>query len=196
MLMKIRTCLILLFGALTFPGCGGLDQVWEGPRAERFLPTSLAVLPPIVGDLDGAREPAHQVVITALRKDKVYDQILGAEQVNTILREDQDAVGALVNYYNKLETDGKSDREEAGRLGQILRVDAFLVVKVDDWEYVRAEGDNLAKVTFTFRLVDTASGSTIWRAKHHTVKSYWFFKPKLRDLAEKLAERMVAHLPQ
>ena len=173
-----------------------MDQVWEGPRANTFHPRSLAVLPPIVGDLDGASEPAHEVIITSLRRENLYESIVGAEQVNAILREDKEAISQLISYYNQLETTGRSDHETAKRLGEILQVEALLVVKVTAWEYARTEGDNLAKVVFSYRVVDVSSGATIWRLKHRKVKTYMFFKPPLRELATELAEEIMKYAPR
>ncbi len=170
--------------------------MWEGPRANAFLPNTVAVLPPLVGDLDGAADTAHEAVITSLRRENVYPQIMGAEQVNGNLRNDKEAVGLLITYYNKLETTGDSDREAAKRLGELLQVDAMLVVKVVEWEYIRTEGDNLAKVALALRLIDAQEGSTIWKARHRRTKSYLFFKPALHELAESLLEEMVENIPQ
>lgn len=188
---------LLLLGILwLLGGCGGLDQVWEGPRANTFHPRSLAVLPPIVGDLDGASEPAHDVIITSLRRENLYDAIIGVEQINAILREDKEAISQLISYYNRLETTGRSDPETARRLGEILHVEALLIVKVTAWEYARTEGDNLAKVVFSYRLVDAGSGATVWRLKHRKVKTYMFFKPPLRELATELADEIMESVPR
>lgn len=52
----------------------------------------------------------------------------------------------FVFYFSRLEMTGQSDKDSAVKLGKALNVDAFLVVRVNSWEYVRKEGDNVGRV--------------------------------------------------
>ena len=76
-----------------------------------------------------------------------------------------------------------------------MKVDALLVVRVNSWEYTRSEGDNVAKVAFSLRLIDTEHGAIIWRGRHEKTESYMFFKPNLKDLAADLSEYMIKYIP-
>ena len=169
--------------------------MWEGPGAESFRPKSIAVLPPIIGDYEAAREPAQELMMTSLKKTNRYVRVMSPDEVNTTFQTSKEALSALVAFYSQLETTGQSDKEAAIKLGQLLRADALLVVKVNAWEYTRSEGDNLAKVGFSLRLVEVNHGSIVWKARHQYTKGYIFFKPNLKELAQNLSDYMIKHVP-
>lgn len=185
----------LLFAGLMLSGCGGLLELWEGPGAESFRPKSIAVLPPIIGDYEAAREAAQEVLMTSLKKTNRYARVMSPDEVNTTFQTSKEALSALVAYYSQLETTGQSDKEAAMKLGQLLQAEALLVVKVHGWEYVRAEGDNFAKVGFSLRLVEVNHGLVVWKARHQYIKGYMFFKPSIKVLAQDLSDYMIKHVP-
>jgi hypothetical protein len=176
-------------------GCGGLQETWEGPGAAAFRPSSIAVLPPIIGTLEGSRDLAHEVVTNALKKSKRYTLVVDPEQVNGLLIASSDMREVFAGYLSVLETSGLSDKEAAIRLGRVFKVDALLIVRVNAWEYTRLEGDNVGRVQMSFRLVDPRHGQIIWRGKHEKKESYVFFRPNLKDLAADLAEYMIKYMP-
>jgi hypothetical protein len=61
---------VLGVALLTLTGCGGLQEIWEGPTAGTFKPKTIAVLPSMVGGYEGAREASQQVLASALSKTK------------------------------------------------------------------------------------------------------------------------------
>jgi ABC-type uncharacterized transport system auxiliary subunit len=187
---------VLLFTSLGLVGCGGLQETWEGPQADTFRPKSVAVLPPIVGAFEGARDGAHQAVTTALKESRRYEQVIPAQQVNAAIQGSKDLSDALVAFYSQIETVGSPDKATAVRIGQALKADALVVVKVNSWEYARVEGDNLAKVAMGLRLVDAKTGVIVWKGRHETTKNYMMFKPKLQDLAADLSAYMVKYSPK
>ena len=189
------TVIALLLMIQSLAGCGGLQEMWAGPGADSFHPKSIAVLPPLVGQYEGARDLAGDVLVTALAEKKSFQKIVPMEQVRTVFQE-KEAGEILTSYYAKFEATGQSDREMAVKLGKLLEADALLLAKVNVWEYTRSEGDNLAKVSLGLRLVDGAQGGLVWKARQERTKSYMFLKPDLRDLAEDVAEDMVKYLPR
>ena len=56
--ISVVFCLVMT-GLLT--GCGGLQEMWEGPAARGFYPKTMAILP-ISGTYDSAREDVEEVV--------------------------------------------------------------------------------------------------------------------------------------
>ena len=58
----------VLTTALLLAGCGGLQEVWEGPGAKIFHPQAIAVLPPMASQYDSAREDIQEVLAIALRR--------------------------------------------------------------------------------------------------------------------------------
>ncbi len=185
----------MLLGGTLLAGCGGLQDMWEGPGAQSFRPSSIAVLPPVVGSFDESREPAQEVVTNALKKSARYTQVLAPDEVNGFLAASNEAREALTSYLSGLETAGVSDKGAAAKLAQALKADALMVVKVTSWEYTRSEGDKVAKVGLGLRLIDPKQGGIVWKARHTNAKSYMFFKPNLKDIAADLSEDMIKYIP-
>jgi hypothetical protein len=193
--MRRSSLVWMALGGALLAGCGGLQDVWEGPGAQSFRPSSIAVLPPIVGSFDESREPAQEVVTNALKKSARYTQVLGPDEVNGPLAASKEAREALTSYLSGIETSGVSDKGAAAILAQALKADALMVVKVTSWEYARSEGDKVAKVALGLRLIDSKQGAIVWKARHTNTTSYMFFKPSLKDLAADLSEDMIKHIP-
>ena len=180
---------------LALTGCGGLQEVWEGPSADTFRPKTIAVLPPIVGTYEGARELSHAALSTALTKTGRYVSVIAPSQVVSAftLKESSDTLAA---YYSKLETTGQSDPEMASKIGKLVQAEALLVMKVNNWEHSRAEGENYGKVGLGLRLIDASNGAMVWKARHDKVETYSMFKPALKDIAEDLSKEMAKHMPR
>jgi Peptidoglycan-synthase activator LpoB len=189
----IGIAVVLLTAVLA--GCGGLQETWEGPGASVFRPASIAVLPPIIGALEGSREIAHEVVTATLKKAKRYSEVMDPEQVNDFLINSNDARETFAKLLSTLESTGLSEQEAAVKLGKALKVDSLLVVRVNSWEYRRSEGENAARVGLSMRLIDTKHGAIVWKGRHEKTKTYMFFKPSLKDMATDLSEYMVKYIP-
>ena len=186
---------VLGCAVLALAGCGGLQEVWEGPSAGAFKPKTIAVLPSMVGAYEGARESSQAVLVTALSKTGRYESVQAPDQVNAAFAA-KEASDVLAAYYSKLDTTGQSDPGMAMKLGQFVQAEALLIPKVNHWEYGRAEGDSFGKVGLGVRLVDAATGAIVWKGRHEKVKTYMVFKPPLKDIAEDLSEYIVKYMPK
>ena len=184
-------CLLLFLVA----GCGGLQEVWEGPGAKMFRPQALAVLPPMASQYDNAREDIQEVLSASLNKGGHIERVMSPENVTDIFQASKEAFDALVFYFSRLEMTGQSDKDSAVKLGKALNVDSFLVVRVNSWEYMRKEGDNVGRVGLSLRLVDATTGTTVWKARHEKSSSYMFYRPNLKDVAKELAAEMIQAMP-
>ncbi len=182
--------LVLLLG-----GCSGLQEVWEGPGARVFRPQSIAVLPPMASQYDSAREDIQEVLAGALNRQGTIERVVSPENVTDIFQASKEAFDSLVFYFSRLEMTGQSDKESAIKLGKALNVESFLVVRVNSWEYVRKEGDNVGRVGMSLRLIDATTGTTVWKARHERSNSYMFVKPSLKDIAKELADEMIKYMP-
>lgn len=182
--------LVMLLG-----GCGGLQEVWEGPGARVFRPQSIAVLPPMASQYDSAREDIQEVLAGALNRQGTIERVVSPENVTDIFQASKEAFDSLVFYFSRLEMTGQSDKESAIKLGKALNVESFLVVRVNSWEYVRKEGDNVGRVGMSLRLIDATTGTTVWKARHERSNSYMFVKPSLKDIAKELADEMIKYMP-
>ncbi len=176
-------------------GCGGLQEMWEGPDAKGFYPRAIAVLPPMASQYDSAREDIQDVLAGALRKMSRIERVMPPESVTDIFQASKPAFDSLVFYFSRLEMTGQSDRDSAVILGKQLNVDSFLVVRVNSWEYVRKEGDNMGRVGLSLRLINATTGTTVWKARHERSSTYMFFRPNLKNVAKELANEMIAHMP-
>ena len=187
----------LALSALTLfiAGCGGLQEVWEGPGARMFRPQAIAVLPPMASQYDSAREDIQEVLSGALNKTASIEHVVSPENVTDIFQASKEAFDALVFYFSRLEMTGQSDKDSAMKLGKALNVDSFLVVRVNSWEYMRKEGDNVGRVGLSLRLVDATTGTTVWKARHEQSESYMFSRPNLKDIAKELAAEMIKSMP-
>jgi hypothetical protein len=185
--------IVLLTAVLT--GCGGLQEAWEGPGASAFRPSSIAVLPPIIGALEGSREIAHEVVTAALKKSNRFAIVLEQEQINDFLINSNETRETFAKLLSTLESTGLSEQEAAVRLGKAFKVESLLVVRVNQWEYRRSEGENAARVGLSFRLIDTKHGAIVWKARHEKSKTYMYFKPDLKEMATELTEYMIKYIP-
>jgi len=180
---------------LVLSGCGGLQEVWEGPGARVFRPQSIAVLPPMSSQYDSAREDIQEVLAIALTRQGRIERVATPENVTDIFQASKEAFDSLVFYFSRLEMTGQSDKDSAINLGKSLNVDSFLVVRVNSWEYVRKEGDNVGRVGLSLRLIDAATGTTVWKARHERSNSYMFIKPSLKQIAKDLADEMIKYMP-
>jgi hypothetical protein len=180
---------------LLIAGCGGLQEVWEGPGAKMFRPQAIAVLPPMSSQYDNAREDIQEVLSGALNKTSHIERVESPEHVTDIFQASKEAFDALVFYFSRLEMTGQSDKDSAVKLGKALNVDSFLVVRVNSWEYMRKEGDNVGRVGLSLRLVEATTGTTVWKARHEKSSSYMFYRPNLKDIAKELAVEMIQAMP-
>ena len=187
---NLRCVISLCLLSLLIAGCGGLQEVWEGPGAKIFRPQAIAVLPPMASQYDSAREDIQQVLSDAINKTVSIERVVSPENVTDIFQASKEAFDALVFYFSRLEMTGQSDKDSAVKLGKALNVDSFLVVRVNSWEYVRKEGDNVGRVGLSLRLVDATTGTTVWKARHEKSSSYMFYRPNLKDVAKELAAEM------
>jgi len=181
--------------AVVLTGCGGLQEVWEGPGGKQFRPQAIAVLPPMASQYDSAREDIQDVLSGALARSGGIERVVTPESVTDIFQASKEAFDSLVFYFSRLEMTGQSDKDSAIKLGKALNVDSFLVVRVNSWEYIRKEGDNVGRVGLSLRLVDATTGTTVWKARHERSSSYMFFRPNLKDVAKELAREMISYMP-
>ena len=154
----------------------------------------MAILP-ISGTYDSAREDVEEVVAKVLIKSRRVEKVVPPDQVTDTFQTTKDAFDALVTYFSRMETTGQSDKNSAIKIGYALGADSLLVVKVNAWEYTREEGDNIARVGLSMRLVDAVNGAIVWKARHQVQESYLFIRPDMKDLATKLATDMIKYMP-
>ena len=186
--------LFLFILITTLTSCSGLQEMWEGPASRGFYPKTVAILP-ISGAYDSAREDVEEVVAKVLMKSRKVEKVVPPEQVTDTFQTTKDAFDALVTYFTRMETTGQSDKQSAMKIGSALNADSLLVVKVNAWEYTREEGDNIARVGLSMRLIDAINGAIVWKARHQIQESFLWMRPDMKDLATKLTSEMIKFMP-
>ena len=108
-LHHLRRSIALCLLPLLVAGCGGLQEVWEGPGAKIFRPQAIAVLPPMASQYDSAREDIQEVLSDAVNRTVSIERVVSPENVTDIFQASKDAFDALVFYFSRLEMTGQSD---------------------------------------------------------------------------------------
>ena len=193
---RLHGIVVAALMTVALAGCGGLQEMWSGPDAATFKPKTVAVLPPIVGAYEGAREEAQLAMVNALQKTGTFEKVLSAEEVNGAIGISKANSEMLVAYLLRLETLGTSDSETAAKLSTLLQADALVIVKVNAWEYAKQEGDKFGKVGLGARVVDGKKGSIVWKGRDERRSTYLIFKPALKDLATDLSDSLVKYMPK
>jgi len=196
---KLRVLSFAMFLALfiffTLSACGGIRYSQVSPSAGDFHPKTIGVLPVDVGTYGEARGVADQIISGILVEKGWFSDVASPERVRSQMAYNADLRKAVVDYLTKLKTVNFSDPELSKKIGEHYKIDAFLIVNVDFWNYTTQGKDKVAKVGFAAKLVDAETGKIMWEAGHHEVKDYWLIKPDLADLAEEVAGKIIGAMP-
>jgi hypothetical protein len=179
----------------TFFGCGGIRYSQVAPEANDFHPKRIGVLPVDVGTYEDARGVIDQVIAGVLVEKKWFEDVVAADIINNQLQANGDLRKGYLDYIAKLKTVNFSDPELSKIIGEITKVDAFLLVNVDYWIYTRENDKKVAKVGFGMKMIDASSGKILWKAGHHEAEDYMLIKPKLPDVAKDVASKMIKEMP-
>jgi hypothetical protein len=188
---------LIIIIALTFviSSCGGIrySRVMKG--AEDFHPKSVGIIEVRAGGYPEAKGTADEIIAKVLSKEEWFSSVISEKKIRERMASEGGIKDIVDKYLMKLKKVSYSDPELSRKIGEIYAVDALLVVTVDFWAYTTEGDDKLAKVGFSMDLVEAASGRIIWRAAHHKVKKYKFFKPDISKLAKSVSSKMIAQMP-
>jgi hypothetical protein len=194
--MKKATGVVLsLLLVLLFSGCGGLRYSQVAPEAKDFHPQRIGVLPVDAGMYEEARGAADQVIAAVLVNKKWFADVVAAEAISRQAQANEDLRKVLLDYLTKLKTVNFSDPALGRRIGELCRVDAFLVTSVDYWNYTTEGEKKVGKVGLSLKMVEASTGKIMWKAAHHETSRYYLIKPDLKDVAESLFKTMIDEMP-
>jgi hypothetical protein len=176
-------------------GCGGLRYSQVAPEAKDFRPKTIGVLPADLGTYEEARGVIDEIVAGELVRRKWFQDVVAGDTMSRQLQSNEEFRKTVTEYLAKLKTVNFSDPELSRKIGRIARVDAFLVVNVDYWQYTMENKDKLAKVGMAVKMIDAGTGIIMWKASHHESETYRWVKPELVNVAKKLAARMMDEMP-
>lgn len=184
-----------VFLVLLLAGCGGLRYSQVSPEAKDFHPQRIGVLPVDAGTYEEARGAADEVIAAVLVNRKWFTDVVAADAIGRQVQSNEDLRKALLDYLTKLKTVNFSDPALSRRIGELCRVDAFLVTSVDYWNYTMEGEKKVGKVGLSLKMVEASTGKVMWKAAHHETSRYYLIKPDLKGVAESLFKTMIEEMP-
>jgi len=190
----VKCSLVLLIMSLT--ACGSLRFSQVMPEAKDLHPKTVAIFPvEIVGNNEEARGSVEQIVAGVLAGKKWFSEIIDTESLNRQLLANEELRKAMTDYISKLRTVNFSDPDLSSKIGEMAKIDAFLMVSVDLWNYTVEKDDKVAKVSLGMKLYDAKTGKLMWKAGHQIADSYVLIKPALPKVARNVVKEMVDYMP-
>lgn len=186
---------LMMLLLLALAGCGGIRYSEVASEAKDFHPKRIGVLPADVGTYEEARGVIDKIIAGVLIDTKWFSDVVAADEMNNRIKSSEILQKVFVDYISKLRAVSFSDPDLSRKLGEMTKVDAFLLVNVDYWNYTTEKDDKVAKVVMGVKMIDAASGKIMWNAGHHEVEDYIIMKPALPDVAKSLVKRMVKEMP-
>ena len=189
----ITAVIALLF--LGIPGCGGLRYSEVSPEARDFHPRRVAVFPADTKAFAGAKGDVDRLFAEVLGERKWFADVVGGEAIGRRMESDETFRQVITDYMAKLANVSFSDPAMSGRLGELTGAEAFLLVRVDYWNYTTENDKKIAKVSLSITMIEAKTGKTLWTAVHHKISDYMIIKPDLPDVARALIREMIGYMP-
>jgi len=183
---------ILCIGIL---GCGGLRFSEISPEARDFHPRRIAVLPADTTAFAEAKGVVDRLFAEVLIERQWFTGVAGGEAIGRRLESDEPFRKVVAGYLAKRTNVSFSDPELSGRIGELTGAEAFLLVRVDYWNYTTENDKKLAKVSLSITMVEAKTGKALWMASHHKISEYLIIKPDLPDVAKDLIREMIGYIP-
>lgn len=193
---KFVKCILMIFVLATI-ACTGLRFSQIAPEAKDFHPQKMAVFPVEMLNSEGtkgAREIVEQIIAGSLAEKKWFANILDAESLNKQITNNQELSKVMTEYLSKLRIPF-SDPDLSNKIGELAKVDAFLMVNVDEWEYTVEKDEKMAKVGMTMQLYNASTGKLMWKAGYDIKESYILIKPALPNVARDVVRKMISSMP-
>jgi hypothetical protein len=186
---------LMMLLLLALVGCGGIRYSQVAPEAKDFHPKRIGMLPADVGTYEEARGVIDQIIAGVLIDTKWFTDVVAADVISKQMQSSEELRKVFLDYISKLRAVSYSDPDLSRKLGEMTKVDAFLLVNVDYWNYTKENDDKVAKVVMGVKMIDATSGKIMWIAGHHEVEAYILMKPALPDVAKSLVKRMIKEMP-
>ena len=189
----ITAVIALLF--LGILGCGGLRYSEVSPEARDFHPRRVAVLPADTRAFAEAKSDVDRLFAEVLSEQKWFADVVGGEAIGRRMESDETFRQVITDYLAKLVNVSFSDPAMSGRLGELTGAEAFLLVRVDYWNYATENDKKMAKVSLSITMVEAKTGKALWMAAHHKISEYLIIRPDLPDVAKDLIREMIGYMP-
>jgi len=192
---KTRITAFILILCLGIVGCGGLRFSEISPDARDFHPRRIAALPADTTAFPEAKGVVDRLFAEALIERRWFSDVVGGEAVGRRLESDEAFRKVVAGYLAKRANVSFSDPELSGRIGGLTGTEAFLLVRVDYWNYTTENDKKLAKVSLSITMVEAKTGKALWTASHHKISEYLIIRPDLPDVAKDLIREMIGYMP-
>jgi len=186
---------IVILLVFLLSGCSGVRYSEVAPEVKDFHPKRIGVLPVDVGIYPDAKGVIDRIVVEALIDKGWFANVVGGDAINKQIPASEESKRVIYDYISKLKNVSYSDPNLSKGIGELLKVDAFLVVDVAYWHYTQIEDDKVAKVEAEVTMVNANTGQILWKAHHYEAETYTFFKPQLSDMARNLIKKMIGEMP-
>ncbi len=186
---------LVIITLLMLSSCGGLRYSQTAPEAKNFHPQSVAIFPADVGAYEEARGNVEQIFSGVLNEKKWFKDVVEAQTILGQIQANEDYRKSMLDYLSRLKQFNISDPELSKKLGGQSKVDSFIVIIVDNWNYARENDEKLGKVGLGLKLIETSTGRIMWKAGHNEAESYWMFRPDLNDMGKDLIKKMIDEMP-
>ena len=77
----------------------------------------------------------------------------------------------------------------------MTRAEAFVLVRVDYWNYTKENDKKVGKVSLSLTLIEAGTGKIVWTAGHQRASDYLIMKPALPDVARDIIREMIDYMP-
>ncbi len=189
----ITAVIALLF--LGILGCGGLRYSEVSPEARDFHPRRVAVLPADTRAFAEAKSDVDRLFAEVLSEQKWFADVVGGEAIGRRMKSDETFRQVITDYLAKLANVSFSDPSMSERIGELTGAEAFLLVRVDYWNYTTENDKKIAKVSLSITMIEAKTGKTLWTAVHYKISDYMIIKPDLPDVARALIREMIGYMP-
>jgi len=185
---------------LSIIACGGpILYADRDPDMKDFHPRSIGLLYTDVGTYGEARAVIDEIIIASLVNKRWFATVLPADTMKNQLKNDQELQKTVADYLLKLNTVNYSDPALSKQIGDSLKIEAFLIVTVDSWNYAVEQKEkvpqDVAKAGLSMKLIEAETGRIAWKAGHNIVKEYTFLKPDLKDIGKSVVNAMIDAMP-
>ncbi|MFA5182253.1 MAG: hypothetical protein WC405_13115 [Syntrophales bacterium] len=181
---------------LSIIACGGSIRYAErDPDMKDFHPRTIGLLYVDVGTYGEARGVIDEIIVADLIDRRWFATVLTSDALKNKLKNNQEFQKTVADYLLKLNTVNYSDPVLSQQIGESLKIEAFLVVTVDSWNYTTEKQENVAKAGLSMKLIDATTGRIAWKAGHNIVKEYTFLKPDLKDVGKSVVSAMIGAMP-
>jgi len=196
MAAKLFVKCILLFFVLITIACGGLRYSQVDPAAKDFHPQRIAIFPVVdVGTYEEARDDVEQITAGVLIEKKWFADVTDTASLSRQIKARDELRKAMTDYLSKLRSLTFTDPDLSRKIGELAKVDAFLLISVDSWNYAVENNKKVAKVSIGMKFIEASTGKIMWKAGHHKSESYMLIKPDLPKVARGVVRDMVDYMP-